>query len=327
MVNIQGVSKHFGDYKAVDEVSFEVEEGDTFAIIGGSGSGKTTLLRLINRLIPLDEGEVFINGKNSKSFAPVRLRRILGYVIQSVGLFPHYTVEENIAIVPRLLKWKEQTIRDRAAELLSMLGLEPGAYAGRYPHELSGGQQQRVGIARALAANPPIILMDEPFGSLDPLTRVDIQREFSELKAKLQQTVIWVTHDVRSAFQLSDKIALMHRGRCHQVGTPRELLLHPADEYVRTFLKDTKKELKLSLLTLEDIRPFLPAGQLQRVAESRETRLPLNWDTALSEIINTSAEADEQVIIYGEERDSPVQTTVDTLLRAYFSNRKAIEHE
>lgn len=325
MVQVENISKRFGDYQAVDQVSFTVNEGETFAIIGGSGSGKTTVLRLINRLIGLDEGHIHISGKNIMDFSPVKLRRILGYVIQSIGLFPHYTVAENIAIVPKLLEWKAGDIKNRSEELLQMLGLAPGDYMERYPHELSGGQQQRIGIARALAANPPIVLMDEPFGALDPITRTDIQKEFSNLKAKLQQTVVWVTHDIRSAFQLSDKIALMHEGQCIQVGTPRELLLKPADEYAASFLEKTKKELKLSLLTIKDLKPYMQE-KLFPFKDSGQKMVTLPWDTPLDSLINSTIESRHKIVLKSEIGQR-LETSLESLMSTYFANRNAIENE
>jgi osmoprotectant transport system ATP-binding protein len=325
MVQVEQISKRFGDYLAVDEASFRVNEGETFAIIGGSGSGKTTVLRLINRLISLDSGRIHISGKNIMDFSPVKLRRMLGYVIQSIGLFPHYTVAENIAIVPKLLEWNAGDIKKRSEELLQMLGLAPDEYMNRYPHELSGGQQQRVGIARALAANPPIVLMDEPFGALDPITRTDIQQEFSNLRAKLQQTVIWVTHDIRSAFQLSDKIALMHKGQCVQLGTPRELLLKPANEYAASFLAKTKKDLKLSLLTLQDLKPYMQ-GKLHPVEDTGQKIVELPWDTPLGQLINSTIETRHQIVL-GSATGESLATNLESLMSTYFANRNAIENE
>ena len=325
MVQAEQISKRFGDYLAVDQVSFKVNEGETFAIIGGSGSGKTTVLRLINRLIDLDSGHIHINGKNIMDFSPVKLRRMLGYVIQSIGLFPHYTVAENIAIVPKLLDWNAADIKSRSEELLQMLGMAPGDYMERYPHELSGGQQQRIGIARALAANPPIVLMDEPFGALDPITRTDIQKEFSNLKTKLQQTVVWVTHDIRSAFQLSDKIALMHKGKCIQVGTPKELLLKPANEYAASFLATTKKELKLSLLTINDLKPHME-GKILPFKDSRQQKVELSWDTPLDSLVNSTIDSGHKIVLKSATGEA-LETSLESLMSTYFANRNAIENE
>ncbi|PYS64768.1 MAG: ABC transporter ATP-binding protein, partial [Acidobacteria bacterium] len=200
-----------GGQPIIDQLNLDVSSSETMVLLGESGCGKTTTLRLANRLLTPTSGQVLVEGKPTTEWDVIRLRRRIGYVIQEAGLFPHFTVEQNVALVPNLEDWDESRVRDRAYEMLSLVGLEPEKFATRYPRELSGGQRQRVGVARALAADPPLLLMDEPFGALDPLTRASLQKEFAELKARLGKTVIFVTHDVREALMLGSRIALMDK--------------------------------------------------------------------------------------------------------------------
>lgn len=222
---------------AVDSVSFRVEEGETLCLIGTSGSGKTTCMKMINRLIEPTSGEIRVDGTEVRRFDVVRLRRRIGYVIQKGGLFPHMTVAQNVGLLPRLEGWPAARIERRVEELLERVNLPPAEFARRYPRELSGGQQQRVGVARALALDPPHILMDEPFGALDPITRNTLQEEFLRLQREVRKTIILVTHDLEEAFKMGDRIALMDAGRLVQVGTPEELLARPADDFVAAFLR------------------------------------------------------------------------------------------
>ena len=245
--------KSFGPHAVVRDVSFAVAAGETLVLLGPSGCGKTTLLKLLNRLIEPDGGTVEINGRDVLAQRPEVLRRGIGYVIQQVGLLPHYTVAENIAVVPRLLGHAPASIAARTAALLTRLHLPPARFAGQLPAQLSGGQQQRVGLARALAADPPIILMDEPFGALDPITRASIRREFRELEELASKTVVLVTHDVTEAFELADRIMLLDGGRIQQLGTPRELLFRPANDFVRRFFAAERLALQLRTLTLGDV--------------------------------------------------------------------------
>ncbi|MDP2604856.1 MAG: ATP-binding cassette domain-containing protein [Deltaproteobacteria bacterium] len=211
------------------DLNLAVNSGETLVLLGRSGSGKTTTMKLINRLLDPTSGEVRVEGRPTLEWDPIRLRRRVGYVIQEIGLFPHLTIEQNIGVVPRLEGWEPEKIRTRARELLVMVGLEPDRFAGRLPRELSGGQRQRVGVARALAADPPIILLDEPFGALDPITRREIQQEFRSLQAKLHKTLVFVTHDIGEAFVLGSRIALLKDGQMILLGPPAELLAssHP----------------------------------------------------------------------------------------------------
>lgn len=197
----------------LDDVSFQIEAGETVVLLGRSGSGKTTTLKLINRLLEPTSGEVVVEGKRTAEWDPIRLRRRIGYVIQEIGLFPHFTVERNVALVPALESWPEGKVRERVTEMLTLVGLDPTRFAKRLPRELSGGQRQRVGVARALAADPAILLLDEPFGALDAITRSEIQKEFHDLQRRLRKTMVFVTHDLREAFRLGNRIGLMKDGR------------------------------------------------------------------------------------------------------------------
>src|SRR5882762_1109160 len=210
-----------GGRPIIDRLNLRVEPGETFVLLGESGCGKTTTLRLVNRLLTPTSGKVLVEGKSTTEWDVIRLRRRTGYVIQEAGLFPHFTVAQNVALVPKLEDWDEPRVGQRVSELLSLVGLDPKRFADRYPRELSGGQRQRVGVARALAADPPLLLMDEPFGALDPLTRSSLQKEFAELKSSLGKTVIFVTHDVREALALGSRIALMDKGKIVVLETPK----------------------------------------------------------------------------------------------------------
>ncbi|MBG9542439.1 glycine/betaine ABC transporter ATP-binding protein [Cytobacillus firmus] len=237
MIQFDNVSKQYWDgNKAVNLINLHIKEGEFFVIIGPSGSGKTTVLKMINRLIPLTSGTIFINGKRISDYDIHELRWDIGYVLQQIALFPHMTIGENIAIVPELKNWEQMKINERINELLEMVGLEPDIYRSRKPHELSGGQQQRVGVTRALAANPPIILMDEPFSALDPLSREKLQDDLIHLQKKIKKTIVFVTHDMKEALKLGDRICVMKDGEIVQIGTPEELLANPENEFVRQFV-------------------------------------------------------------------------------------------
>ncbi len=239
MISFRHVSKAFssGGGLAVNDVSLEVQTGETLVLLGSSGSGKTTLLRLINRLIEPTSGQILLDDTDVATQNPVQLRRRIGYVFQGIGLFPHYTVAANIGMVPRLLDWPVDKRRQRTDELMNLVGLPPAEYGHRYPDELSGGQQQRVGVARALATDPDYLLMDEPFGALDSITRDALQQELIDLKQRLHKTIVFVTHDIGEALRLGDRIAVMHRGQLEQIGSPDELLHHPETEFVRSLFE------------------------------------------------------------------------------------------
>ena len=225
MIIFEHVGKEYeGGFQAVQDVSFQIERGELLVLIGPSGSGKSTTMKMINRIIPHTTGTIRVNGKDNTTYNPSELRRNIGYVIQHVGLFPHYTIAQNIALVPQLKGWNEKAIEERVEELLQLVGLDSELHASRYPKELSGGQQQRVGIARALAAKPDILLMDEPFSALDPITREELQKELLTLHEQLDITIVFVTHDMDEALTMGDRIAIMKDGRLLQLDTPEKLL-------------------------------------------------------------------------------------------------------
>ncbi|NII55047.1 ABC transporter ATP-binding protein [Luteibacter sp. SG786] len=253
MIEFDHVHKRFGQQVVIDDLSLRIESGEFFVLVGPSGSGKSTLLRTVNRLVPVDAGQVRIDGEDVATRDAETLRRGIGYAIQSVGLFPHRTVAENIATVPRLLHWPPHEIRARTAELLSLLHLDEPGMGSRYPHTLSGGQQQRVGVARALAARPRIVLMDEPFGALDPLTRESLQASLKAIQRDTGTTILFVTHDMDEAFGLGDRVGLMLDGGLVQVGSPLDLLHAPADDRVRDFVGGTRARLReLAVRTVGD---------------------------------------------------------------------------
>lgn len=235
MIELRQVSKSFDDGRtqAVAELDLLVPTGETMVLLGSSGCGKTTTLKMINRLVLPSAGQILLAGRPVDTLDVVNLRRSIGYVFQGIGLFPHLTIAENVAVVLRLLGRPRRVRQERAAELLDLVGLSPATFHDRYPDELSGGQQQRVGVARALAADPAFLLMDEPFGALDAVTREGLQREVLRLKERLGKTIVFVTHDVFEALTLADQVAVMHEGRLEQVGTPKELLTRPATDFVR----------------------------------------------------------------------------------------------
>ncbi|GER67571.1 glycine betaine/carnitine/choline transport ATP-binding protein OpuCA [Weizmannia acidilactici] len=254
MLKFEHVTKIYKDGKrAVDDLNLEFESGQFIVFIGPSGCGKTTTMKMINRLIEPTEGAIYINGKNIKETDPVKLRREIGYVIQQIGLFPHMTIQQNISLVPRLLKWPEEKRRERAKELLKLVDM-PEEFLDRYPYELSGGQQQRIGVLRALAADQPLILMDEPFGALDPITRDSLQDELKKLQQRLGKTIVFVTHDMDEAIKLADQIVIMREGKLVQTGTPDEILREPANEFVETFIgKERLLQARPNIQTVEQI--------------------------------------------------------------------------
>jgi osmoprotectant transport system ATP-binding protein len=254
-VRYENATKRYGDSTAaaVDRLNLEVAAGEICVLVGPSGCGKTTAMRLVNRTVELSEGDVTIGGESVRERDPARLRRETGYVIQQIGLFPHRTIAENVGTVPQLLGWKKDRIAARTAELLELVGLDP-ELAGRYPAQLSGGQQQRVGVARALAADPLVMLMDEPFGAIDPINRERLQNEFLRLQAEIGKTVLFVTHDIDEAIKMGDRIAVMREGgRVAQYATPAELLMAPADEFVEDFVGADRALKRLALMRVSDI--------------------------------------------------------------------------
>ncbi len=259
MIELERVTKRHGDTVVVDDLSLAVPTGEFCVVIGSSGAGKSTLLKMINRLVRQSSGTIRIDGASAEDFKPEELRRRMGYVIQSIGLFPHWTVGRNIGAVPELLGWPHGRIRDRAVELLGLLQLDPRQYLDRYPHQLSIGQQQRVGIARALAADPEILLMDEPFGALDPITREALQVEIVQIHRRSRKTILFVTHDMDEALALGTRIVIMDRGRLIQAATPFELLTAPANDFVRDFVGRDDRGIKL--LAVQTVAARVRAGE------------------------------------------------------------------
>ena len=259
MIAFEDVSKSFGDTKIVEGVSFSIEAGELFVLIGPSGCGKSTTLKMINRLLDVTSGRIRFAGEDVTAFPIEALRRRMGYAIQSVGLFPHWTVEQNIATVPRLLRWPRARIRERVDELLHVLQFDRGDWRHRYPHQLSGGQQQRVGVARALAADPDVLLMDEPFGALDPITRDALQIELLRIHRVTKKTIVFVTHDMQEALRLASRIAIMEGGRLVQLGTPIELLKQPANDFVHSFVG--QDDFGIKLLSVETVAERLRPGE------------------------------------------------------------------
>ncbi len=285
MIELDKLSKTFTqkngkEFRAVDSVSLTVEKGEICVFLGPSGCGKTTTLKMINRIIPPTSGRVLIDGQDTADLDEVTLRRHIGYVIQQIGLFPNMTIEENIMVVPRLLGWDKARCKEKARELMSMVKLEPKQYLQRYPRELSGGQQQRVGVIRALAADAPLLLMDEPFGAVDPINRESIQNEFFEMQRKLGMTVIMVSHDIDEAIKLGDKVAVFKSGRLLQYDHPDTLLAHPADEFVSAFTGQDSTLKRLLLVRAEDAadsslvtaRPQTPVAEALELMDENDRR-------------------------------------------------------
>ena len=241
-IEFQNVTKRFkgASYAAADNVSFTVEAGELVTILGSSGCGKTTLLKMVNRLYEPDSGKIILFGEDISTVDAVKVRRRIGYVIQQIGLFPHMTVGENIATVPKLLGWDKERISQRTDELLKLIGLEPEEFRNRYPAQLSGGQQQRVGLARALAVDPKIMLLDEPFGAIDSITRTKLQDELISLHRGLDKTFLFVTHDIEEAFRLGSRVMIMNEGKIRQFDRPEEILKNPADTFVRSLVESAK---------------------------------------------------------------------------------------
>jgi len=254
VITLENVTKIYsGDVKAVNNVSFTVPEGEVCILVGPSGCGKTTLLKMINRLIKPTSGRIFIAGQDTSEMNPDELRRSIGYAIQEIGLFPHLTVAGNIGVVPSLKKYPKERTRQRVDELLELVGLNPEEFSHKYPRQLSGGQQQRVGVARALGADPPILLMDEPFGAIDPITRSRLQDEFLKIQEKLRKTIVFVTHDIDEALKMGDRIALMKEGELVQYDTPHGLLAHPRNSFVRDFTGADSSIKRLALMRVEEV--------------------------------------------------------------------------
>ena len=301
MIEFKQVSKTYpgSDNPVVTDLSFEVLEGEICVLVGPSGCGKTTTMRMVNRLIEITEGEILINGEPNTAMSATRLRRKIGYAIQQIGLFPHRTIADNIGTVPHLLGWNKGSIRHRVDELLELVGLSPGEYRDRYPAELSGGQQQRVGVARALAADPPIMLMDEPFGAVDPITRERLQDEFLRIQEDIKKTIVFVTHDIDEAIKMGNKIAILEQGGVlAQYDTPENILSRPDSEFVSSFVGADRVLKRLSLTRVGEMDLEQANGGtagLPRISDRMTAR------AALSELLG-SGQSRAVVEMEGENR-------------------------
>lgn len=312
MIRIKGLTKKYGDHVAINSIDLDIVEGAKHVLIGTSGSGKTTLLKMINKLIPKTEGEIYIDERNIDDWNSVELRRHFGYIIQDVGLFPHYTIEENVALVPTILKWPKSKINARVHEVLSMVGL--GSHdVTSYPHALSGGQKQRVGIARALAADPDTLLMDEPFGALDPITRTVMQNEFLNLTGIKSKTVVMVTHDMLEASMFGDIITVLDKGVVQQSGPLSELLFTPQNTFVREFLSQHTDQLEIRAIKVRFLIPYLSSSTIsvgERIEpDTRLYDLPGPENPAYFEWNgqNFPVHKSQALSIYYKERDSIVR--------------------
>lgn len=273
MIAFDGTVKAYGSARVVDGLSLEVAEGEVCVLIGPSGCGKTTSMRMVNRLVTATAGRVLVRGRDNRTLPAEALRREIGYAIQQIGLFPHMTVGRNVGVVPRLLGWEEGRIRRRVDELLTLVGLSPERYRDAYPRQLSGGQQQRVGVARALGADPPILLMDEPFGAVDPVTRAALQDEFLNIQRSLAKTILFVTHDIDEAIKMGDRVALLRAGKLVQVGTPDELLAAPKDAFVRDFVGADRQLKRLGLVAVSEVMSAPPVVAVGETLGAARTEL------------------------------------------------------
>jgi len=348
MLSIKNLSKVYGGgKKAVDNISLEVESGEFIAFIGTSGSGKTTALRMINRMIEATEGQITINGKDVRKMNPVELRRKIGYVIQQIGLMPHMTIRENIVLVPKLLKWSQEKKEKKAKELIKLVDL-PEEFLDRYPSQLSGGQQQRIGVVRALAAEQDVILMDEPFGALDPITRDTLQDLVKELQQKLGKTFIFVTHDMDEAIKLADKICIMSEGQVIQYDTPDNILRHPANDFVRDFIGQnrliqdrpnmrTVKDAMIKPVTVHADSTLNEAVEIMRARRVNTIFVVGNNSRLLGyldiEDINQGLRTNKDLIdmmqrdIYRVRIDSKLQDSVRTILKRNVRNVPVVDSD
>lgn len=306
MIEIDGITKRYGDNTVVNNVTMTINPRTVTVIVGTSGSGKTTLLRMINRLVEPTSGTIRLDGEDNRSVPGFELRRRIGYAIQGHGLFPHRTVAENIATVPVLLGWDRERIKAKVAELLALFQLDPDTFADRFPHELSGGQQQRVGVARALAAEPNVLLMDEPFGALDPIIRAKAQEDLLAIQRLLGTTIILVTHDMEEAFHLADRIAVMDKGELVQYGPPAELVERPATDFVETLIGATERPFRM--LSIETVGAAAEPGEAQGSAIAAAT----TQRDALAELLWSGRDA---APVAGAD-DQPIgRITLDGLVR------------
>jgi osmoprotectant transport system ATP-binding protein len=305
MITFKHVSKVYPDgTKAVNDLQLHIERGEFFVFIGPSGCGKTTTMKMMNRLNEATSGTILINGKNIHDYNIHELRRNIGYVLQQIALFPHMTVEENIAVVPELKKWSKEKIHKRVTELLEMVGLEPEIYRHKKPNELSGGQQQRIGVIRALAADPDVVLMDEPFSALDPITREQLQNEMKELQQKIKKTIIFVTHDMNEALLLGDRVCLMKDGEIVQCDTPQMIMQQPANDFVREFINTNNNQYNIEEMIDTNSNWFISDKEL---AARNEIRFLLDRDSVLQGIVENGEVHPTEAVI-------SIETNVEEVL-------------
>jgi osmoprotectant transport system ATP-binding protein len=300
MIIFDHVSKSYPNgVHAVSDLSLEIQEGELIVLLGTSGSGKTTAMKMINRLVEITSGKLLVDGIDVREHDPIALRRMIGYAVQFIGLFPHLSIEENIAMAPSLMKWPQEKIKARVFELLEMVGLAPKEFLDRYPVQLSGGQKQRIGVARALAADPPIVLMDEPFGALDPITREGLQDEFLKLQQQLKKTIIFVTHDIMEAVKLADRIVLLDQGKLMQLGTPKELVLNP-NQFTKQFIGPQRFQLSLEVRKLVELKDMYQNLEKLQVSPNDQISLSLEESLATAVALFDSTDA-ESIALFDQE--------------------------
>ena len=315
MIELENVTKSYdGKTNAVNNVSLHVPEGNTVVLLGPSGCGKTTLLRMVNRLVSTTDGRIFVNNQDINTLDKIELRRNIGYVIQSNGLFPNMNIEDNVVIVLDLLGWSKTKKHERYKELMQLVGLDSKQYQKQYPHELSGGQQQRIGIARALAANPPVMLMDEPFAALDPILRTRIQDEFLQIQKEVKKTVLFVSHDIDEAIKMGDQVAIFKGGQLMQYDTPSEILARPNSEFIAEFVGKDRALKSLSLHTVKDLMAFQSLQQANQEGKvNKNLSLESNLRDALSILLNQ--EADQLIVL--DNKDQPMGALTTEQIESY----------
>ncbi|MFU1769218.1 ABC transporter ATP-binding protein [Mammaliicoccus sciuri] len=314
MIKFEAVSKIYGDKKAVDNVSFNINEGEFFVLIGPSGCGKTTTLKMINRLILLSEGFIYFNNKPISDYDVAEMRWDIGYVLQQIALFPHMTIKENIAQVPEMKKWKKKDIANRVDELLTMVGLDPETYRDRYPSELSGGQQQRIGVIRALASDPPVVLMDEPFSALDPISRKNLQDDLLELQSQIKKTIVFVTHDIEEAMKMGDRICLLNQGHVEQIGTTEDFIHRPKNDFVKSFIGNVDAHV-LKQVKLGDIAQPISDVNTQSIDQYPK----VSPDQTIDDIYGLLAE--HEAIVMDSENTAPSHIVTRQYVFSYLAEK------
>lgn len=323
MIQFQNVEKTYnGHVKAINHINFNVNNGEFVVLIGPSGCGKTTLLRMVNQLETITGGDILLNGKSVRKLNKIDMRRKMGYVIQSIGLFPNMTIEANVMIVPRLLGWDRVKLQSRYNYLMDLIGLNPDEYKKRYPHELSGGQQQRVGVARALAADPPVMLMDEPFGALDPIIRDRLQEEFLQIQREINKTVIFVSHDIDEAIKMGDKIALMREGDLIQYDSPANILLKPENSFVSEFVGEDRAVKSMNLYSIKDLTASIP---LEPITDSTDNVITEN--TSLRNTLSTLLNQDQEQLIVEDSAGHQQGAMTIELIKTFLQQKANVKED